>query len=351
MAKQNRRKELPEEAVEDVIKGLQRVDLSPVTHWLSTGCTILDLAIANQLPGGFAGGRISHVYGPESSAKSVLAQEPLGSAQRQGGEAWFGDAEFTLDLQRAHLFGMSVADPATFHYYNPASIEELFDTQIKAALKGRNSDSSPGAFSVDSLSALPSKAELEDSLSDSGYGMTRAKQLSRAFRKFILPLSKANLALIFVDQTRDDVGNPFNKYTVSGGNALKFYASTRVLLEHKGQIKNASKKVIGVKIGFKVTKNKVAPPFRDGEFLLFFDRGIDNVSTNLQWMRDNSSEPKDSGSWYTFNGNKYGPGLTAAAIAIEKSKLEIELEDAVFSRWKEVYALPERSPRIRRDGS
>ena len=79
MAKQNRRKELPEEAVEDVIKGLQRVDLSPVTHWLSTGCTILDLAIANQLPGGFAGGRISHVYGPESSAKSVLAQEPLGA--------------------------------------------------------------------------------------------------------------------------------------------------------------------------------------------------------------------------------------------------------------------------------
>ena len=348
MTKSNRRKSLPEEAVEDVIQGLQRIDLSPVTHWLSTGCTILDLAIANQLPGGFAGGRISHVYGPESSAKSVLAQEPLGSAQRQGGEAWFADAEFTLDLQRAGLFGLTVTDPDTFHYHNPASIEELFDTQIKAALKGRKIDSPPGAFSVDSLSALPSKAELEDGLEKTGFGMTRAKQMSRAFRKFILPLSQANLALIFIDQTRDDVGNPFNKYTVSGGNALKFYASTRVLLEHKGVVKNASKKVIGVKIGFKVAKNKVAPPFREGTFVLMFDYGIDSVSTNLEWLRENSTEDtKDKGSWYTFGDRKVGPGIVKASISVEDENLEAELEQAVWDRWKEVYETPARKPRER----
>ncbi len=334
----------------EVIDGLQRIDLSPVKTWLSTGCTILDLAIANQLPGGFATGRISHVYGPESSAKTVIAQEPLGCAQRRGGEAWFADAEWTLDMGRAHLFGLDVEN--AFHYLNPSTIEELFDTQIKMVLKDRTTDDPPAAMAIDSLSALPSKAELEEDLGATGYGTTRAKQLSRAFRTFIWKLNQANLALIFVDQTRDDIGNAFNKYTTSGGKALGFYASTRVLLETRGSILNTNKppKPVGVKIGFKVTKNKVAPPHRSGTFLLRFDQGIDNVGTNLEWLRENGADEGGSG-WYapggSFGDKKFGSGLVKASILIEEANLEHQLEQRVYEVWQECYRTEDRKIRVR----
>ncbi len=145
----------------DVTEALQRIELSPVSQFCSTGCTILDLAIADKLPGGFAVGRISHVYGVESSAKTVLAQEPLGAAQRAGGEAWLVDAEQTFDYERASIFGLDTSE--RFHYVNTSCIEDLFDEVIIGALKGRNVSSPPGAIAIDSLSALPSKVEIEES--------------------------------------------------------------------------------------------------------------------------------------------------------------------------------------------
>ncbi len=323
--------------------------MSPVTHYLSTGCTILDLAIADRLPGGFAAGRISHVYGPESTAKSVLVQEPLGSAQRQGGEAWFADAEWTLDFGRADLFGLDVDE--RFHYSNPGNIEELFDGFLAKILKGRKVDNPPGAVAVDSLSALPSKTETKDAVGDTGYGVSRAKVLSAAFRKYIWRLNQANLALIFVDQTRDDIGG-WGKYTVSGGKALKFYASTRILLEHSNRILNKNKKVIGVKIRFMVEKNKIAPPFREGKFRLLFDMGIDDVGTNIEWLRENYAELEDNdakqkGTWYQFKDGKLGPGLAKACQAIEENDREDELVEEVERVWREVYATAKRKQRIR----
>lgn len=274
----------------------------------------------------------------------------MGAAQRLGGEAWFCDAEFTLDFERAELFGLNVGKD--FHYFNVTCIEDLFDGVLSKALKGRKSDSMPGAMAVDSLSALPSKTELEAGLSDTGYGMTRAKQMSAAFRKYLWSLNQANLALIFVDQTRDDPANRFSKYTVSGGKALKFYASTRVLLEPKSVIMNKAKKPVGVSIAFTVTKNKIAPPFREGIFRLLFDIGIDDVATNLMWLRENSAvdddDDKDKGAWYTVADQRFGPGLTKACQKIEEEGLEDYLIAEVERVWHEVYQ-PER--RKRRHGS
>lgn len=329
---------------DQAVEGLQRVELPPVSHYLSTGCTILDLAIANQLPGGFGGGRISHVYGPESTAKTVLAQEPLGAAQRLGGQAWFADAEFTLDFERARLFGLDVkAD--SFHYSNPACIEDLFEEVVVGALKGRKSDDPPGIIAVDSLSALPSKAEIEESLSDTGYGVTRAKQLSRAFRKYVWSLNQANLALVFVDQVREDITSRVSRFTVSGGRALLFYASTRVFLSVKKKVVNDHDKVVGVNIGFKVEKNKLGPPFREGVFRLIFDIGVDDVATNLQWLKDNSDSSSE-GPWYDCCG-KNMKGLVAAVAYVEDNDLEEQLQEAVYERWKQVYATMERKPRCR----
>jgi RecA/RadA recombinase len=118
----------------DEVENLKRVDLDPVQDWLSTGCTLLDLAIADRLPGGFPAGRISHIIGQESTAKTVLLTEILGSAQCQKGKAYFADAEHTFDFSRAELFGVDVNASYAWQYFTPSSIEELFDEYIQGAI-------------------------------------------------------------------------------------------------------------------------------------------------------------------------------------------------------------------------
>ena len=223
----------------------------------------------------------------------MLAQEALGAAQRAGGDAYYDDVEATLDFARAGLFGLDVTKQ--FHYLrDDITVEDLFDKSLPKVLKGKDNDSPPSAFVIDSLTALSSATELEESMTDSTYGATKARQMSRAFRKYIWAINQANIAIIFVDQTRDAFGGWGKKYEVSGGKSLRFYASTRVLLEHIGTIINSAKKPVGIKVRFKVEKNKIAPPFRDGVFRLLFDIGIDDVATNFEWLRDNSGVVVDN---------------------------------------------------------
>ena len=335
--------------IKNIIESLEVVDLPPVTQFLSTGCTILDLAITDKLPGGFGAGRISHIFGPESTAKTVLAQEPLGAAQRMGGIAHFVDVEYTLDKERAHkLFGLScnIGDE-NWEESHPKTIEELFDGSIELLLKGKDKDSI-AAMSIDSLSALPSEKEAEDALNVAGFGTTRARQLSTAFRKYIRKIAVSNVAVIFIDQTRKDIGSPFNAYTVSGGEALKFYASTRVQVSNRGKILNKHKMVIGVNIGFKVVKNKIGPPFREGIFRLIFDYGIDNVGTNIQWYTENSTNcPKGSFLVPCANEIATVKGLGKAIKYVEDNNLEEQVIEAVEKLWRVVYEQEERKPKER----
>jgi len=325
-------------------------DLGAVKGWLSTGCTILDLAIANRLPGGFPSGRVSHVFGAEATAKTILALEPLGSAQRQGGVASYQDSEGTFDAGRAKLLHGIDLSPERWHYYNPETIEDLWDNQLPLAIE-KTSSVPIGAMAVDSLTAIPAAVEVETkkgraaTLSDTGYGTHRAKQLSSAFRHYRHPLNSVNMGLIFIDQARDDIGGFGSSEKTSSGRAILFYSSVRVHLYHAGWITNATSKITyGVKIKFTVEKNKVAPPYRKGEFYLYFDYGIDDVETNLRWLKDIVGGDYQIGD---FSSSR----IDLAVKHVEENQLEGMLRDTVHAVWKELYKPVERKARVRFDGN
>jgi len=310
-------------------------ELAPCAGYISTGCTLMDLAISNSLPGGFGIGRISHIYGDESTAKSVILAECLGSIQRQGGKAILVDVENTFDLVRANtLFGVN---PETLDLKTCTSIEEFFNVVVAETIEQNKKDAEDGniintVIGVDSLTALPSEVEVKEKVGETGYGASRAKRLSESFRKYIHPLSHSNVSLLFIDQTRTNITKTFgDKKVVSGGQALKFYASTRVKLSEVQKIKNSFKLVIGVKLGFIVKKNKIAPPFRSGDFTLYFDYGIDNIRTNLEWMKEIQSLKE-----YDLNGKVYKQ-IDSAIKYVEENSLETWLDDQVHKVWDVVY--------------
>ena len=311
-------------------------DLAPVEAYLSTGCIILDLAIADRLPGGFGVGRISHVYGEESSAKTVLALEPLGSAQRQGGEAFFVDAEMTMDGERAkNLFGVDISELNYISTGNTENltVEWLFDTLIPECEKRAKENKRPIAISIDSLSAIPSKNEMEETIDKATYGTSRAKSLSKGFRKHIWELAKTGTTMIFIDQARIDLNTLFTKrLTFSGGQALKFYASTRVIVKHQDDIKDKNENIIGIRVHFKVEKNKIAVPLRSGTFRLLFDYGIDYIGTSIEWLKYmNRFEWK---GFYLILGEKFRE-LNKAISYVEENNSEKELQEEVYNLWRE----------------
>jgi len=351
---------LSPEEVAEIASNLKRVDLSPCTHFLSTGCTLLDLGIADRLPGGFGGGRISHVYGKESTSKTVLMMEALGSAQRQGGKAYCEDAELTFDFPRAKLFGVDVEDDSKWQYACPTSLEDLWDKHVVKILGERTKKSPHGIVGVDSLSALPSLKEIGSALGAKSYGTSRSKIQSEAFRKYLHAVNDKNLAMLFIDQTRTDINVQFgDPDTVSGGKALSFYASTRVKLTYTGKILNEHKVPVGVEIKFTVVKNKIGPPFRSGKFRLLFDFGICDISSNLMWLKDwdkeeysSEDKPKKSdkkekkSSVYIFGGEKK-KNLATMVQFIEEQGFEDTLRSRVESVWHDVHSTRKRKDKKR----
>ncbi len=383
MAKQRRssKKESP-------VEGLgERKNLSPITHYLSTGCSILDLAISGNLPGGFPAGRVVHIYGLESAAKTIFATEPLGSAQRQGGKAYFEDAEHTLDFDRLKLFGVDcgsnpLLEKKAWRYGSPNSIEHLFDERIASALEDCDSKQ-PNAMSIDSLSALSSEAELKSKLDDPSYGTSRAKKMSEAFRKYIRPLSQANLSLIFVDQSRGNLDPYGPREVVSGGKALKFYSSVRIHMAVQKKIREREKgPVIGIWFKFEVVKNKIASPLRTGRVAVIFDYGVDDIRTNIDFLKTSGEGTefatlackdcsnkvevdkaitafgKDcqkcggkmrklrSGGGYGFCNQRF-KGIGAAIKWVEEHEAEKQLEAEVLERWRTIHKTQERKVRRR----
>ena len=387
-----RRKSVEESVEAPASEALVREKLPPCRHFLSTGSTLLDLAVSDRYPGGVGTGRVTQIVGDNSTAKTCVMREILGAAQRLGGYAIECDAEYTPDFIRAGLFGLKVgkwadeetelanidlplaeavaADPK-YCYRHPESVEGVFDREIGIAAqmatgqiidytvdaRGKTKAKEtkvtplpkPIAIGIDTFTALPSEAEQKQGLDAASYRMERAKAMSAGFRKWLGVVARNDVAIIAVDHIRSAVGVTFGPdWTTSGGKAMQQYASTRIFLAHSGAIKNGRDMEVGIWVRAKIIKNKLAPPFREVRFAVMFDYGIDDIRSNLDWLRvqkDLETKLKLQGSWFCWGEEKLGNGIENAIAGVELRGLEAELATEVARAWKELYAPSDRKPR------
>ena len=289
---------------------------------ISSGSLGLDLALG---VGGYPKGRIIEIYGPESSGKTTLAIHAIAEAQKMGGIAAFIDAEHAFDRFYAANLGVDIDNLVISQPDYGEQALEIADNLI-----------SSGAIDIvviDSVAALTPKSEIDGEMGDSKMGL-HARLMSQALRKLTGTISKTNCTVIFINQLREKIGVMFgNPETTTGGNALKFYASIRLDIRRRTQIKDGDK-VIGNLTKVKIVKNKVAPPFQVAEFDIMYGQGISKVGEVLD-LAVEYNLVKKSGSWYSYNDTKLGQGRDAVkSLIADNPDLMDELETKIFDTIK-----------------
>lgn len=261
---------------------------------ISTGSLGLDLALGGGLPKG----RIVEIYGPESSGKTTLTLQVIAEAQRQGGTAAFVDAEHALDPVYAAKLGVNVDDLLVSQPDTGEQALEIADMLVRSG--------AVDVVVVDSVAALTPRAEIEGEMGDQHMGL-QARLMSQALRKLTGNIKRSNTLVIFINQIRMKIGVMFgNPETTTGGNALKFYASVRLDIRRIGSIKEGEE-VVGSQTRVKVVKNKVAPPFKQAEFDIYYGQGISRDSEIID-LGVQCNLIEKSGAWYSHNGNRIGQG-------------------------------------------
>ena len=269
-----------------------------ITDWISTGSSMLDLAISNKPNGGIAIGRITEINGLESSGKSLVGAHLLASTQKKGGVAVYIDTETAVSKEFLEVIGVDIDNMLYVHL---ETVEEIFEAIEKIVVKVREEDNSRlVTILVDSLAGASTKVEMEADFEKDGWATSKAIIISKAMRKITQMIGKRKVALVFTNQLRQKLGVMFgDPWTTSGGKALPFHASTRIRLKNKGQIKDTKKNTIGMKIQAQVIKNRLGPPLRHCEFPLYFESGIDDDGSWLTVMKEHGIV-KVAGAWYTL---------------------------------------------------
>ena len=283
---------------------LDGTDTTPtdIKEFISTGSTMLDLAISNRPDGGIAVGRITELNGLESSGKSLIGAHILAEPQKKGGVAVYIDTETAVSTEFLEAIGLDVE---SMLYSHLETVEDIFSAIEEIVAKVRESDKDRlVTILVDSLAAATTKVELEAEFDKDGWATSKAIILSKAMRKITQMIGRQKIALVFTNQLRQKLGVMFgDPWTTSGGKALPFHASTRIRLKNIGQIKDKKNNTIGMKMKAQVIKNRLGPPMRHADFELYFETGIDNEGSWLQMMKAHKLV-KQGGAWYTMNDHK-----------------------------------------------
>jgi recombination protein RecA len=295
-----------------------------IKDFVSTGSTMLDLAISNKPNGGIAVGRITELNGLESSGKSLIGAHILAETQKKGGVAVYIDTETSVSTEFLGAIGVDVQSMLYLHL---ETVEDIFSAIEEIVSKVRESDKDRlVTILVDSLAAATTKVELEAEFDKDGWATSKAIILSKAMRKITQMIGRQKIALIFTNQLRQKLGVMFgDPWTTSGGKALPFHASTRIRLKNLGQIKDTKKNTIGMKMRAQVIKNRLGPPMRHADFELYFETGIDDDGSWLHVMKDHKLV-KQGGAWYTMN-NQDGKELK-----FQSKDWSEQLEDEEFKK-------------------
>jgi recombination protein RecA len=276
---------------------------------ISTGSLSVDLALG---VGGVPRGRIIEIYGPESGGKTTLSLHIIAEAQAEGGVAAFIDAEHALDPNYARALGVDIENLLVSQ---PDTGEQALDIAELLVRSG-----AVDVIVIDSVAALVPRSEIEGEMGQSSVGV-QARLMSQALRKLTGILNKSKTTAVFINQIREKIGVMYgNPETTPGGRALKFYASVRMEVRRKGDVKTGADKV-GNQVRVKVVKNKVAPPFKEAEVEIMFGRGIDKLGDLVNIAGDLDILQK-SGSWYSYNGERIGQGKEKT-VAYLQDKPEI----------------------------
>ncbi|MFQ6757498.1 MAG: recombinase RecA [Deltaproteobacteria bacterium] len=291
---------------------------------ISTGTLSIDIATG---VGGVARGRITEIYGPESSGKTTLALHIIAEAQKAGGSAAFIDAEHALDIGYAERLGVKVDDLLVSQPDYGEQALEIVEILIRSG--------AVDVIVVDSVAALVPKAEIDGNAGDSHVGL-QARLMSQAMRKLTGVLKRTNTAIIFINQIRMKIGVMFgNPETTTGGNALKFYSSLRLDIRRQAAIKDGVE-VIGNRTKVKVVKNKMAPPFKEAEFDIIYGEGASKVGDLLDLATAQDIVEK-SGAWYSYNGERIGQGRENSKLFLKEHP---EMCDDLERKVRLGYGLP-----------
>lgn len=306
----------------EVAEGIQAIPTGSLTLDIATGI------------GGFPRGRVIEIYGPESSGKTTLALNAIAQAQKAGGVAAFIDAEHALDITYAGKLGVNIEDLLVSQPDTGEQALEVAETLVRS-----------GAIDivvVDSVAALVPKAEIEGEMGDAHMGL-QARLMSQALRKLTAAISKSLTTVIFINQIRMKIGVMFgNPETTTGGTALKFYSSMRLDIRKIDNLKDGQE-TIGGRVRVKIVKNKVAPPFRQAEFDIYFNEGISRVGEIIDLGVEKNIVEK-SGAWYSYSGNRIGQGRENVREYLKNNPaLAHEIEQKIFQAYDLKTGVPTES--------
>ena len=284
---------------------------------IPTGAINLDAAIG---VGGIPRGRITEIYGPESSGKTTLCLHVVANAQRAGGVAAYIDAEHALDTEYAKKLGVDVENLLISQPDTGEQALEICEILVRSG--------AVDVVVVDSVAALVPKAEIEGEMGDSHVGL-QARLMSQALRKLTGAIARSKVSVVFINQLREKIGVMFgNPETTTGGKALKFYASLRLDIRRIGPVKE-KEDVIGSHVRVKVVKNKVAPPFKQAEFDIMYAEGISHTSLLVDIGVEAGIIDK-AGAWYSYGTQRIGQGRENAKLFLrDNPKLMAEVEEKV----------------------